>query len=90
MESAVNGSMETIERVVEGVLTVGLAVSTLLLVVGLASGATPALRWGILLLMATPVARVAVLTFGLLLRRDFVFGALSLFVLGVLAMGILR
>jgi uncharacterized membrane protein len=85
----VRGSL-TIEQVVEAVLSAGIVASTLLLGTGLLLDLSEALRWGILILMATPVARVAILTAGLLLRRDFVFAGLSLFVLGVLAMGILR
>jgi uncharacterized membrane protein len=85
----VTGSL-TIEQAVEAVLSAGIVASTLLLGAGLLLHLNEALRWGILILMATPVARVAILTVGLLLRRDVVFAGLSLFVLGVLAMGILR
>ena len=46
------------------------------------------LRWGIVLLMLTPVARVAVVTVGLALERDWTFTLVSLFVLAVLAAGI--
>ena len=39
---------------------------------------------GVVVLMLTPVARVAVLTLGLLARRDWPFVALSVWILGVL------
>jgi len=67
---------------------VGLLVSSSLFVVGLALGTSGPLKWGILLLMLTPVARVVILTVGLLHGRDFLFGLVSLFVLGVLLSGI--
>jgi uncharacterized membrane protein len=77
-----------IEDVIEVALTAGLGLSTLLLVVGLLASSAPALRWGILLLMLTPVARVAVVTVGLAFERDWTFTVVSLFVLAVLASGI--
>ncbi|HJS59397.1 MAG TPA: DUF1634 domain-containing protein [Vicinamibacteria bacterium] len=75
-------------RAVEVVLTVGLMLSAGLLTYGLLSSA-PALQWGILLLLLTPVARVVVLTVGLFHERDWLFGVLSLFILGVLAASML-
>jgi len=78
-----------IERVIEGALTVGLVVSSSLFVVGLVLGGEGLLKGGVLLLMLTPVARVVILTVGLLHERDFRFGLVSLFVLGVLLSGIL-
>jgi uncharacterized membrane protein len=77
-----------IERVIEGALTVGLLLSSSLFILGLALGTSAPLKWGILLLMLTPVARVVILTVGLLHERDFRFGLVSLFVLGVLLSGI--
>jgi uncharacterized membrane protein len=68
------------------VLTTGLAVSAGLLLFGLADAHAGALRLGILILMATPVARVIVLTIGLLRERDLLFGLLSLGILGVLGL----
>ena len=73
-----------LDRLVEAVLTGGLALSALLLLGGLLSG-RPRLLWlGVLVLLLTPVARVVVVTCGLLLRRDWVFAAVSLWILGVL------
>ena len=40
--------------------------------------------WGVLLLIATPVLRVLVVTVGLALDRDWLFVGVSLFVLSVL------
>jgi len=73
---------------IEIALTVGLLASTALFVVGLALGSGGLLKWGILLLMLTPVARVVILTAGLFRERDTLFGLVSLFVLGVLLSGI--
>jgi len=74
-----------LDRLVEMVLTGGLAVSALLLLTGLLSG-RPRLLWlGVLALLLTPVARVVVVTGGLLLRRDWFFAAVSLWIMGVLA-----
>lgn len=77
-----------IERAIEGALTTGLAASGALFILGLGLGTAPLLKWGLLLLMLTPVARVVILTAGLLLERDLLFGLVSLFVLGVLLSGI--
>jgi uncharacterized membrane protein len=61
----------------------------LLLVGGLFLGSAAPLRWGIILLMLTPVARVVTLTLGLALQRDWLFVLVSLWVLGVMLTGIL-
>ena len=82
------GSLGALENVIEAGLKGGLVVSTALLVVGLVLGTPGPLRWGILLLMLTPVARVAVVTVGLALERDWTFALVSLFVLMVLLSGI--
>jgi uncharacterized membrane protein len=63
-------------------------VSGALLLLGLPTGSLALLRWGVVLLMLTPVARVLVLTVGLFHERDYLFGALSLWILVVLASGI--
>lgn len=77
-----------LEKAIEIALSGGVLVSGTLLLAGLASGNQALLRWGVVLLMLTPVARVLVLTVGLLHERDFVFGAISLWILAVLASGI--
>jgi uncharacterized membrane protein len=77
-----------LERATESVLTGGLVLSGALLLGGLLTGAPAALRVGVIILMLTPVARVVVLTVGLLQERDWLFGAVSFFVLSVLASGI--
>jgi uncharacterized membrane protein len=74
-----------LERFVERLLATGLAASAALLALGLAIGGAQWMRAGILLLMLTPGLRVIVLTAGLLARRDYVFAALSLGALLVLA-----
>ena len=74
-----------LDRTIEVVLTAGLLASGGLLVAGLASGRAGLLKWGILILMATPVARVVVVTVGLLRERDWLFAAVSLWILAVLA-----
>jgi uncharacterized membrane protein len=84
----VSGRVEHLEDAIEKALKVGLALSTGLLLVGLVLGAPGLLRGGILLLMMTPVARVAVVTVGLALERDWTFTLVSLFVLAILASGI--
>lgn len=78
-----------LDRAVEAVLSGGLLLSAALLVGGLLLGSEPALRWGVMLLMATPAARVVVLTVGLLLRRDWAFALVSLWILSVLAASVL-
>ena len=82
------GRVEPLEDVIEKALMLGLALSTGLLLVGLILGLPGPLRWGIVLLMLTPVARVAVVTVGLALERDWTFTMVSLSVLVVLAAGI--
>jgi hypothetical protein len=78
----------TLERRIEGALIGGLALSAALLGGGLLVASDSALRWGIVLMMLTPVARVSIVTVGLLFQRDWTFGLVSLFVLAVLAFGI--
>lgn len=73
-----------LDRTIEVVLMGGLAVSAALLVAGLALGRADFLRWGILVLMTTPVARVVVVTIGMLRERDWLFAAVSLWILAVL------
>ncbi|MBI3932922.1 MAG: DUF1634 domain-containing protein [Acidobacteria bacterium] len=73
-----------LDRAIEVALTLGVLASGVLLLAGLALGRTELLRWGIVLLMLTPVARVVVVTAGLFLERDWAFGLISLWILGVL------
>ena len=82
------GRVEYLEDVIEKALKVGLALSTGLLLVGLVLNSTGPLRWGILLLMLTPVARVGVVTVGLALERDWIFATVSFVVLAILLAGI--
>ena len=78
-----------LERLVELALTFGVAASGLLLLTGLSFGVEAVLRIGVVLLMLTPVVRVAVLTLGLFREGDRRFGLVSLTVLAVLVAGIL-
>jgi len=80
----VSSRVRALERIVEVALTAGVAVSGVLLVAGLVLGSTAPLWWGVLLLILTPVARVLVVTVGLILDHDWLFAGVSLFVLGVL------
>jgi uncharacterized membrane protein len=84
----VTGRVEYLEDVIEKALKVGLALSTGLLLAGLILDVAGLLRWGILLLMLTPVARVAVVTVGLAIERDWTFTIVSFVVLAILASGI--
>jgi uncharacterized membrane protein len=74
-----------LERTIEVVLMGGLLVAAALLVLGLALERTVFLKWGILVLMTTPAARAVVVTVGLLRERDWLFAAVSLWILAVLA-----
>jgi uncharacterized membrane protein len=78
----------SLERVIETALGAGVAMSGMLLVAGLVLGSSAPLRWGIVLLMLTPVGRVVTLTLGLALQRDWPFMLVSLWVLGVMLTGI--
>ncbi len=81
-------SARRLETSVERVLTAGVVASGALLLLGLALGREPLLRYGVLLLMLTPVVRVLVLTLGLFREGDRRFGFVSLAVLVVLLAGI--
>ena len=80
------------ERLLGKVLGVGLAISVVVLASGLAltlAGAAPAaadrtLRVGLMILMATPVARVMAATVEYAMERDLAFLAITLSVLAVL------
>jgi uncharacterized membrane protein len=74
-----------LDRAVEIVLTAGLGVSALLLLAGLLAARGGLLWWGVLVLLLTPVARVVVVTIAFVHRRDWVFAAVSLWIVGVLA-----
>ncbi|HEY3120318.1 MAG TPA: DUF1634 domain-containing protein [Vicinamibacteria bacterium] len=73
-----------LERAVEVVLAIGLLASGLLMTGGLALGRFAPQRWGIIVLMATPALRLVVLIVGLLRERDWIFAAVSVWILGVL------
>jgi uncharacterized membrane protein len=81
-------SAPRLERVIEAALTAGVLSSGALLLAGLLLDSPRPLVWGIVLLMATPVVRVAVVTVGLLKQRDWLFAAVSAWVLAVLLSGI--
>jgi len=81
----VSSATSGLDRTIEVVLMGGLAVSASLLVAGLTLDRTDLLRWGILVLMATPVARAVVVTVEMLRERDWLFAAVSLWILAVLA-----
>jgi uncharacterized membrane protein len=91
----VNGARDVrLERWLGRVLSVGVAVSTVLLGAGLAlalAGAAPGtsarlLRIGLIALMATPVARVVISVVEYGSKRDWAFVALTATVLGMLMM----
>jgi uncharacterized membrane protein len=73
-----------LDRVIEGVLSIGLLCSSVLLAAGLLLSRQGLLSAGIVLLMLTPVARVVVVTIDLLRQRDWPFAATSAWILGVL------
>ena len=79
-----SGTSSGLARVIEAILTAGLAASATLLLAGLTLGSAPALEAGVLVLILTPVARVVALTAGLFQARDWTFALLSLAVLAVL------
>ena len=81
--------LRSVERAVEGVLVVGLIGATLLLIGGMLSIREALLRYGILLLMFTPVVSVVVITIELFHEREWRFAAVSALVLAVLVSGIL-
>ena len=66
----------------------GLLTSAGLLVFGLTLDRAVLLKWGILILMSTPVARVVVVTLGLLHEKDWLFAADSVWILTVLGSSI--
>jgi uncharacterized membrane protein len=80
------------ERLLGRVLAAGLAVSVVVLASGLAltlAGAAPAaadriLRVGLMILVATPVARVMAATVEYAMERDWAFLAITISVLAVL------
>lgn len=77
--------MPTARRRSELAFTGGLAASALLLLAGLLSGQEGALRAGTLILVAIPVARLAVVAVHLLRQREWAFAVIALWLLTVLA-----
>jgi uncharacterized membrane protein len=90
-------SADRLERILGRVLGIGVAASTVCLAVGLlltfATGNTGVARGllsaGILVLIATPVVRVAVSSAGYARQRDWLFVGLTLVVLGELLSSII-
>ena len=76
-----------LSRWLERILTAGLVASGVVLAAGLLLGAERALFAGLLLLILTPVARVVAVALGFAYARDWVFAAISLAILAVLAAG---
>lgn len=74
-----------LDKTIEAVLSIGLLTSAALLAAGLLLRQEPLLRWGVMLMMMTPGARVVVVTVGLLLQRDWLFALVSLWILLVLS-----
>ncbi len=79
-----SSATSTLDRTIEVVLMGGLLASATLLVTGLALDRASLLKWGILVLMTTPVARAVVVTIGMLRERDWLFAAVSIWILAVL------
>jgi uncharacterized membrane protein len=79
------GRPSLLNRAIEAVLTAGVLASGALMLAGLVLERTPLLKWGIVVLMLTPVARVVVVTLGLALEREWTFALISLWILTVLA-----
>lgn len=79
------GDASELDRALEAILTVGVLLSGACLAIGLWRDNVALLKVGLLLLMWTPVARVVVVTLALVWQRDWVFAAISLWILGVLA-----
>lgn len=79
------GSASNLDRALEALLTLGVLASGACLALGLWRDDTAVLKLGLLLLMWTPVARVVMVTLALVWQRDWVFAAISLWILGVLA-----
>jgi uncharacterized membrane protein len=80
-----SSTTSALDRTIEVVLMGGLLIAAALLVGGLLLDRAAFLRWGILVLMTTPVARVVVVTIGMLREKDWLFAAVSLWILAVLA-----
>jgi uncharacterized membrane protein len=81
----VSNDLGSLDRAIELALSVGVLMSGACLILGLWLGSTPVLRWGLVLLLATPMARVVVVTCGLFQRRDWLFASISLWIFLVLA-----
>ena len=79
------GAASGLDRALEALLTLGVLLSGACLALGLWQGNPVLLKWGLLLLMWTPVARVVMVTAALVWERDWAFAAISLWILGVLA-----
>lgn len=77
-------SESRIDVAVELALSGGLVVSGASLLLGLLLSEETLLRWGIVALIATPAGGTAILAAGLLLKRDWVFAGVCLWVLFVL------
>lgn len=75
----------TLDRLLEGTFELGLGVSGLLLLAGLLAGRPGLLWWGVMAVIATPVAGSVVIALQLIRERDWVYAGVAILILAVLA-----
>ncbi len=80
--------MEQEERHLAALLWRGTWIASALLAAGLLLSSLPLMRGGIALLILLPVLRVALMSIQFLIRRDFVYAAVALLVLSLIATGV--
>jgi uncharacterized membrane protein len=69
-----------LEIAVSWLLRIGVAISTLLILIGLLIKG-PLLQWGLLALMATPLCRILLCFSAFIIRRDLIYSLLTAWVL---------
>ncbi len=79
---------ETMERVISVLLRVGVWTAAALTLAGMVASVRILIQTGIVVLIATPVARVAFSVFGFAREGDRLYVGITLFVLGTLLYGL--
>ena len=86
-------SKDRLDAAVAGLLLLGVSVSGVLMAAGLLAGGAGGdmmILRGTLVLILTPVLRVALVAVGFALRRDWLYCVVSLGVLGLLGVAMLK
>lgn len=79
---------ERMELILSTLLRAGVILAAGVVIAGVALSRPPVIQWGLILLIATPVARVVLSVVSFAIERDWLYVSITLVVLAVLAYGL--